>query len=170
MPTFTDAWAEAQTTNTSMDCINTLELQHIKITEDDVPVPIRIVNHKDDQQLTIEPGAAFNGGEEVTFKAIPFFASDAQFAEGKMPETSVTIDNVSREMADHLKEMVKVRADLIVIFRQYQPDDTSEPSYGPVQFVMRNIVVTGTSVTGKAQLDDYAHTRFPRKNYRDGEL
>jgi hypothetical protein len=33
----------------------------------------------------IEVGADFNGGETVTFQAIPFFAERPEFAEGKTP-------------------------------------------------------------------------------------
>ena len=37
------------------------------------------------------------------FAAIPFYADFPEFAEGKVPETSITVDNVSRELVPHIE-------------------------------------------------------------------
>jgi len=168
MDPFTAAWEEAEASvPASVDMFATLEFQHPAfLDDDDHPMAIRVVaDTPDDQLFTIEDGADFNGGEVALFRAINFRAEHPEFAEGKMPELAVTVDNVSREMVPHLEKAVKIKADLIVLFRMYRSDDRTEPCYGPVQFVMRKVRVTGTSVTGVAQLDDLHNSKFPRRVY-----
>jgi hypothetical protein len=165
---FTAAWEEAEASvPPGKEPFSTLELQHPAfINEDEEEEPVRIVaGTPDDQLFTIEDGADFNGGEIVKFQACPFYADPPSFAEGKMPEVQVTVDNVARHLIPKLEAAVQINADLVVTFRQYSPDDRTEPCYGPVSFVMRNVVITGASVTGTAQLDNLANSKFPSKVY-----
>lgn len=165
---FTAAWEEAEASvPAEIDVFATLEFQHPAfLDENDDPMVLRIVSDTpEDQFFTIEDGANFDGGEVVEFKAIPFRADQPEFAEGRMPECSIIVDNVGRELVPHLEKAVQMKADLIVIFRQYRSDDTTEPCYGPVQFVMRKVSVNGASVTGIAQLDDLSNSKFPRGVY-----
>lgn len=170
---FTAAWEEAEASvPPGKEPFSTLELQHPAfLNEDEEEEPVRIVSGTpDDQLFTIEDGADFNGGEIARFQACMFFAETPEFSEGKMPECQVTVDGVARELIPKLEAAVQVRADLVVIFRQYRPDDTTEPCYGPVRFVMRKVKVTGASVTGVAQLDNLANSKFPRKVYTTTEF
>ncbi|MGD9921913.1 MAG: DUF1833 family protein [Pseudorhodoplanes sp.] len=145
----------------------TLELQHPEFVDDeDAPLAIRCVTDVyDDVDLTIEDGAVMNGGETVTFRAIPFSADMPEVAEKRVPECAITVDNVARELIPHLEAAVEAQADLICIYREYRSDDVSEPCFGPVQFVMRNVEVTGTRVRGMAGIDDLSNSKFPRRVY-----
>lgn len=162
---WTSAWEEAEATAPPNVLVyDTLELQHPAFLEELVEVPVRIVNGvSDDMSFGIEVGADFNGGETVTFQAIPFFAERPEFAEGKTPTCQVTVDGVGRELTERLEDGVQIKADLAVIYRQYRSDDLTEPCYGPVRFVMKKVTVKGTSVVGTAQLDDLANRKFPYK-------
>lgn len=148
----------------------TLELRHPAFVELGEPVAIRIVSGPaENMDFGIEDGAAMNGGETVTFIALPFFAERPEFAEGRMPECQITVDNVNRELVPRLQEAVKIRADLIVEYREYRSDDLTAPCYGPVAFNMRKVKMTGTSLTGVAKLDDLANRKFPKRVYRPHE-
>jgi hypothetical protein len=165
---YTAAWEEAEASvSPEVLVYSTLEFQHTAfLDENEDPVAIRIVNDTtEDESFTIEAGATFNPGEEVVFQAVPFRSDAPEFDEGRMPECQITIDNAGRELIPRLEAAVQMRADLIVIFRQYRSDDRTEPCYGPVQFVMRKVKVSGAAVTGTAQLDDLSNSKFPRKVY-----
>jgi len=169
---FTAAWEEAEATAPPGVVIYyTIELQHPAFLQDAVEVPIRCVTDvADDTSFGIEAGATFNAEEMALFQAIPFFAERPEFAEGRTPECEVTIDNAAREIVEYLEAAVQVKADLVVLYREYRSDDLTAPCYGPVEFVMRKVSVTGARVTGKARLDDLANRRFPNKVYSIDEF
>jgi hypothetical protein len=161
------AWEEAQASvPQDVEVFYTLELRHPAFLENEVEVAVRVVAETpDDQLFRIEDGAPLNGGEMAKFLAVPFHSERPEMAEGQMPESRVTVDNVNRELVPKVEEAVKVRADLICVYREYRSDDRDEPCYGPVEFVMRKVSVKGTSITGVAQLDDLANSKFPRRVY-----
>ena len=164
---WTVAWEEANA-SVPPDVIiyYTLELRHPAFLEEGEPVAIRCVTDVfDDMQFTIEDGAVMNGGETVTFLAIPFSADLPELAEKRVPECVITVDNAARHLTPHLEAAVQVQADLICVYREYRSDDTSEPCFGPVEFVMRSVDVNGPIVRGTARLDDLSNTKFPRRNY-----
>jgi hypothetical protein len=165
---WTPAWEEAQASvPAEVDVFATLELQHPAFLDDnDQPMALRIVaDASDDELFTIEEGADFNAGEVALFKAIPFWAETPELAEGKTPSCRIVVDNVARELTPHLERAVTIKADLVVLFRQYRSDDRTEPCYGPISFVMRKVKVNGQSVSGLAQLDDLTNRIFPRNVY-----
>lgn len=165
---WTAAWEEAEASVPPLvDVYATLEFQHASfLDEADQPMAIRVVaDTPDDQLFTIEDGADFNGGEEVSFKAIHFSADHPEVAEGRMPQVRITIDNAGRELVPRLEMAIQIKASLVVLFRQYRSDDRTEPCYGPVSFVMRRVKVNGATVSGLAQLDDLTNEKFPRGVY-----
>jgi hypothetical protein len=166
------AWEEAAASvPASVKVYFTLELQHPGFVDETMtPIPIRCVaGVAEDIQFGIEEGATFNGGEMATFTAIPFYADFPEFAEGKVPETRVVLDNVSRELVPHIEAALAVRADLIAIYREYRSDDLSAPCYGPVEFVVRRITMSGTRIEGMASLDNLANKKFPTRVYTTRE-
>ena len=169
---WTAAWEEAEATAPpGLVVYCTLELQHPGILVLGVPAPIRCVTGVvDDTEFGIEAGATYDGGEMALFQAIPFFAERPEFAEGQTPSCAVTIDGVAREITPHLESAIRIKADLVAIYREYRSDDLTAPCYGPVAFVMRKVTVTGTSVTGQARLDDLANRKFPFKVYSIDEF
>ena len=149
----------------------TLELQHPGfVDESTTPVPIRCVTDVyEDMQLGIEGGAVFDAGQMATFAAIPFHADFPEFAEGTVPQTRIVVDNVSRELVPHINSAVQFRADLIAIYREYRPDDLSAPCFGPVEFIVRQVSMTGTRIEGMASIDDLANKKFPSRVYTTKE-
>ena len=162
----TAAWEEAEA-SCPIDVLvfPTLELQHPAFLEAGFPVALRFVLDVQPRSLGIETGALFNGGTLQTFKPITFEAKPPSFEEGKVPECRVVFDNVGRDLMPYLNEAVKVRADLILIYREYRDDDVVEPCYGPVEFVVRQVRITGARVEGTAKLSDLANAKFPSRVY-----
>lgn len=159
---WTSSWAEAEATAPAgVKQYDTLELRHPAFADSAGPFALRIVNGTDDQVLTLEAGAPLNGGEAVTFTAVAFRAERPEIAEGRIPSSRITIDNVARGLLPYLEAAVAYRADLVVCFRQYRSDDTSEPAYGPIEFLLRNVRVSNGSITGTATLQNLANKRFP---------
>lgn len=168
---WTDAWAEAVAScPTSTTVYETVELQHPAFLEAGSPVALRFVLDKEDRVLGIEAGAAFNPGSMQTFTPISFSAAQPEFAQGKVPECKITIDNVGRQLMPYLNAAVRVRADLVLVYRQYRSDDVTEACYGPVSFVVRNVRITGARVEGTAKLADLANAKFPTRAYTTAEF
>lgn len=163
---WTTAWEEAEASappGTLTYC--TIELQHPAfLDESDNPIPVRCVTDvADDMEFGIEDGAEFDAGEMATFQAVPFYAERPDFAEGRTPECAITVDGVGDELIPRIESAVGIKADLTLIYREYQTPDLSAPVYGPVRFVVRRVSVNGTTITGTAQLDDLANRKFPRR-------
>ena len=127
--------------------------------------PARVVTGVgDDMQFGIEAGAARNAGEMVTFLACPFRADPPEQREGLPPQCKVSIDNVHRELLPKIEAAMGVREYLKVIYREYVDSDPSEPAYGPVEFTLKDIEVTGATITGTATVANLLNRRFPRKD------
>ena len=172
MPRGTAAWEEAEASvPASVRVYFTLELQHPGFVDDtNNSIPIRCVTGVyEDMQLGIEDGALFNAGQLATFAAIPFQADFPEFEEGKVPETRIIVDNVSRELVPHIESAVHLRADLIAIYREYRSDDVSAPCFGPVEFIVRQVSMTGTRIEGMASIDNLANKKFPSRVYTTKE-
>lgn len=165
---FTEAWEEAAATAPpQLTVYVTLELRHDAFVDaEEGPFAIRAVAGVGDPvTLGLEPEAVLNGGEMVEFKAIPFESEPPEYAEGKTPESRVTVDNVARELIPHLEAAVSMRSDMICTYREYRSDDLTSPCFGPVTFRMKRVSVKGVSVTGVARIDDLANRKFPNKVY-----
>ncbi|WP_454917271.1 DUF1833 family protein [Xanthobacter sediminis] len=50
-----------------------------------------------------------------------------------------------------------------IVYRQYHEDDMSEPVYGPVEFLLTKVTVTGTTVEGTATFSDLTNMKFPSR-------
>ena len=81
----------------------------------------------------------------------------------------MVVDNVSRGLVPHIERAIEFRADLIAIYREYRSDDLSAPCYGPVEFVVRRITMSGTRIEGMASIDNLANRKFPTRVYTTRE-
>lgn len=163
---YTDAWAEAVAScPTDHQPFCTVELQHPAFLEDGVLIPLRFVAAERDMSFGIEAGATFDPGEMAVFRACAFSAEYPEVAEGRVPSSRIAVDNVARDLTEYLHEAVRVRAELALIYREYLPDDLSEPSYGPTRFRLSQVDVNGARMEGIATLRDLTNMGFPRGTY-----
>jgi hypothetical protein len=160
---FNEAWMEAEASAPpGVEKYAGIELVHPAFLSDGDFFAVRAVAGSPiSLNLTLEDGAPLNSGETVEFQAIPFNAQLPPIEEGKTPECAITIDNVSREIMPYLDAAVAMRADMIMRYREWLSDDTTSPCYGPVEFVIKRVKVSGTRITGFARIDDLANTKFP---------
>lgn len=171
MSEWDDAWAEGEACSTpSVRTFFTLELQHPAFLEEGAPIPLRFVCDIEPRTLTLEDGAVFNGGEAVVFKPIAIEASRPEFGDQKIPEMRIAVDNVARDLMPYLEAAVVVRADLIVIVREYRESNTSAPSTSPVEFVMRKVTASGSRVEGVIRFDDLTNKVVPSRVYTRKEF
>ena len=165
---WTAAWEEAEVSvPPEVYFYYTLELQHpafVDLVEGAFAARV-VTGTPDDQLLTLEAGAELNGGEEVNFQAVMFWAELPEFAEGKTPESAISIDNVVDVIGPYLEAAVTLRADMKAIYRVWRSDDRDEPCYGPIEFIIKNIQVKGTRLEGTAKIDDLSNKKFPNKVY-----
>lgn len=161
------AWEEAVAAcSPSVLIYDTLELQHLAIRDEaDNEVPARIVNDVRRQSFGIELGARFNPGEAAMFSPGAFGAAFPTYQEGQPPSCDITIDNVDRGFTAALEAAMEYDAHLVAIFRQYVSEDTTEPAYGPVPFVIKRVKVTATTITGTAQGSILYDKKFPSLVY-----
>jgi len=140
----------------------------LEIWQSSFDVPARVVaNVGEDMDFGIEAGAPFNAGETVTFLACPFSAEYPEQREGQPPSTKIKIDNVNRELVPKIRAALGTRQYIQILYREYLGSDLSEPAYGPIEFLLSNVVMTGASLTGTAMVKNLQNKRFPRldKNY-----
>lgn len=161
MATYSEALSEAQASVKPGQLVYfTLELWHSTFD-----VPARVVTGVlNDKQFGIELGADRNPGEMVTFLACPFQADPPEVREGLPPQCRVSIDNVNRELWPKIKAAMLVREYVKVIYREYVDDDLSEPAYGPVEFILKEVQMTGATLVGTATVSNMLSKRFPRQD------
>jgi Domain of unknown function (DUF1833) len=164
MPTQNEALLEAYAScPPSSRVYFTLEVNHPSFA---TPAYI-VANVGDDMAFGIEVGADVNSGLMVTFLACPLSADYPEQREGQPPTTKIKIDNVNRELVPKIRAAQGVRAYIQVKYREYLGSDLTEPAYGPIEFVLSNVQMVGTSLTGNAMVKNLQNKRFPRldKNY-----
>ena len=163
---WTEAWEEAiASCPVDVQLHITLEFQHPQFVEAGLPVAPRVTLGAVDQVFGIEPGAVMDAGEMVTFQACAFSAEPPEVGEGKVPSCKISVDNVARWLTPLLNAAVLVRADLWLVYREYRDDDRSEPAYGPVRFVLRDVTVNSGVMEGTASLKDLANLAVPSLVY-----
>jgi len=164
MPTHSEALLEAYAA-----CPPSARVYHtLEIWQSSFAQPARVVaNVGDDLVFGIEAGAARDGGAMVNFIACPFQADYPEQREGQPPSTTISIDNVSRELVPQIRAALGVRQYIQVLYREYLGSDLTEPAYGPVEFELRNVKMTGTTLSGLVMVKNLQNKRFPRltKNY-----
>jgi hypothetical protein len=164
MPTHSEALLEAYAS-----CPPSARIfQTLEVWQSSFDQAARIVaNVGDDMSFGIEMGAPRNAGETVTFIACPLTADYPEQREGQPPSSKITIDNVTRELVPKIRAALGVREYIQVLYREYLASDLTEPAYGPVEFELRNIAMTGTQLTGQVMVKNLINKRFPRltKNY-----
>lgn len=164
MPSQNEALLEAYAScPPSENIFDTLEIYHPTFAE---PAYI-VANVGSDMSFGIEAGASHNAGLTVPFIACPLKAPWPEQREGQPPSATVEIDNVSRDLVPKIRGALAVRAYIIVIFRQYVGSDLSEPAFGPVEYILKDVVMVGAKLSGRVMVKNLTNKRFPRmdKNY-----
>lgn len=157
--TLTEAIEEAYATAPAGQVIlHTLEFRHPSFT-----TPLRVVHDQQDFVGTLEPTAPINPSEAVTFTAFAFdFVPPDVDSSGSLPEVTIAIDNVSREILGYM-DLAANSADLIeMTYRPYLSTDPSEPQMNPpLTLTVRTVEADIFRITARASFGDFINKAFP---------
>lgn len=159
MPTQSEALLEAYAScPPDVKVYETLEINHPSFA---APVYI-VANVGDDMQFTLEN--AGSPATPTTFTACPLKCDYPEQRKGQAPSAKVTIDNVARELVPQIRAALGVRAYITITYREYLGSDTSEPAYGPIEFILSNVQMVAASLTGTVVVRNLQNKQFPRRD------
>ena len=147
--------------------LHTLELRHPAFVDDDGNVTaIRVVRDHADLTARLEPGAPLDGGVMVTFVALAFDLSLPTIDTAPVPEITVTLDNVSREIVWHLDAAVATQDKIEITYRPYLSADLEGPQMDPpITLVLTVVEANALQITGRARMLDIGNKAFPAEIY-----
>ena len=112
--------------------LHTLELRHPVFADDDGrPTAVRVVRDHVDLNARLEANAPLDAGETVRFVALAFDLKLPPVDTAPVPEISVTLDNVSREIVRHLDAAATSLERIEVTYRPYLSTDLEGPQMDP---------------------------------------
>lgn len=161
---YQQALKEAYAANPADDVVlDTIEIRHPAFVDDNGnATAIRIVRGYDDIVATLESDAPLNAGQAVTFIGAAFNFVLPGFEEGQIPQLQITLDNVSREVTEHLEQAIGQLAPIEVTYRPYLHSDLSGPQMDPpIHMLLTSVTVDVFQVTGTATLNDVHNWGFP---------
>lgn len=108
-PTLMAALAEAYASSPSdVVILHTLELRHPAFKDHDgTPIGVRLVCDHQNLSAKLEKTAPLNADEYVTFIAMGFDLELPPVDTARVPEITVTIDNVNRKLIKYLDSAVE---------------------------------------------------------------
>ena len=147
--------------------LHTLELRHPAFVDDDgVPTAIRVVRDHADLNARLETDAPLDAGQRVRFVALAFDLELPPVDTAPVPEISVTLDNVSREIVRHLDAAATSLERIEVTYRPYLSTDLEGPQMDPpITLTLTEVEVDVFRATGRARMLDIGNRAFPAETY-----
>jgi len=174
--------------------LHTLEIRHSSFT-----TPIRVVRNYPNEQRWIDLGgedvsavldgleddirqrvglvarleadAPVDAGELVAWIALAFEFDLPDVDTIPVPEISITMDNVGREMSDALDLAVVSQEKIEVTYRPYLASDIDGPQMDPpITVMLSDVQATPLQVTGRARMLDIGNKAFPSRFYTAKEF
>lgn len=142
--------------------IHTLELWHPSFS-----APVRVVRDRAALDARIEAGAARNAGEVVTFTAYAFdIVPPDQTATG-LPQVTIEIDNVSREIAAQIDLAVRQPEPITAIYRAYLSDTALDgpETDPPLELTLMTVSANVFRVRATAGFPNLLNRKFPALAY-----
>lgn len=147
--------------------IDTLELRHPTFLDDNGdPMGIYVVRDHVNITARLEDSAPLNAGQLVEFESVGFDVDQPTVDTAAVPEITVIIDNVSRELMPYLDKAATGRDKIEVTYRPYLDSDLESPQMDPPITLTLSEVKAGVSrVTARARLLDVGNKAFPGETY-----
>lgn len=144
--------------------IDTLELRHPAFT-----VPIRVTTQYAPITAKLEAGAPLNAGQMVEFQPFAFDFVLPEVVDTGIPELQINIDNVSREIIEHIELAMPQPEKLEVTYRAFLSNDLAGGPQNdpPLHMTISSISADAMSVQAKATIADFMNKKFPGENYVD---
>jgi hypothetical protein len=147
--------------------LHTLELRHPAFVDDDgIVTAIRVVRDHVELTARLEIAAPMDGGAMVTFVALAFDLSLPPIDTAPVPEITVTLDNVSREIVRHLDAAVATQDKIEITYRPFLSTDLEGPQMDPpITLVLTEVEANALQITGRARMLDIGNKAFPAEIY-----
>lgn len=114
----------------------------------------------------LEADAPEDAGQMVSFIALAFDLDLPPIDTVPVPEITVTMDNVGREITDALDAAAVSQDKIEVTYRPYLSTDIDGPQMDPpITMVLSEVEVNPLHVTGRALMLDVGNKAFPAKFY-----
>lgn len=140
---------------------HTLELRHPAFS-----TPIRVVRDYQDLTATLEAGAPVDPGATVTFIAFAFDFTKPEVSPTGVPQITITMDNVSREIVANIEAALTTTDMVQVTYREFISTDLSAPQNNPpLSMTIMSITADVFKVTAVAGFPDLMNRRFPTQEY-----
>ena len=134
--------------------LHTLELRHPKfIGDQSEQIAVRLVRDHRNLTAKLENGAPLNAGEQVEFISMGFDLELPSVDTTPVPEISVSIDNVSRELIKHLDAAIESPEKIEITYRPYLSNDLSGPQMDPpITLILTEVQANVSCVTARARM------------------
>jgi len=114
----------------------------------------------------LEAGAPEDAGQMVAFVALAFDLDLPPVDTIPVPEITVTMDNVGREITDALDAAAVSQDKIEVTYRPYLSTDIEGPQMDPpITMMLSEVEANPLQVTGRARMLDVGTKAFPAKYY-----
>lgn len=134
---------------------HTLEINHTNFTQ-----PIYVVRDWTDLTATLETA------EEVTFIRYAFDLTKPEVSATGVPQVTVTIDNVSREILANIQLALQSLDKITLTYREYISTDLSGPQNNPpLTMTVLSIKADVFRITAVAGFGDLVNKKFPSVEY-----
>ena len=111
--------------------------------------------------------AKLETGEDAEFQAMCFNIELPPVDTSAVPEITVEIDNVSREIGKHLDNAASSQHRTELVYRPYLSTDLTTPQMiPPVRLTVTEISGDVYKITAKARMTDIGNKTFPNETYR----
>lgn len=152
--------------------LDTIEIIHPAFDE-----PIRLTKGNVNIKAKLEDDAPVDGGKVVEFIAAPWEFVKPAIEEDRVPEITLSFDNVSREISEAISKAVKMPIPVKMIYRPYL---MSALEYGPqmnppIEMEIADSTADNYTIKIKANMEDtffspfgtqrYTNERFPAVSY-----
>ncbi len=135
-------------------------LDTLTFTHPNIGTPLRMVNDRVDQWLTLETG------EVVQFLPVGFRFILPESGDNGVQELTITVDNVGRKPMEFIKAVIGSNIAVAVAYRPYLSNDNSQPAMNPpLTLYLTDVVITSTDITGRATFADILNRAFLSETY-----
>ena len=165
--TLSEALKEAYASVPDVPIVNTLEIRHPSFT-----TPIRVVSDFVAVTARLEAAAPVNPGALVEFLPFAFELTLPDMTDKGVPELALRIDNVSREIMQHIELAAPLPDKLEITYRAYLADDLDSGPQNdpPLHLTIIQIEADAVSVTAKASMVDFINKKFPNQEYDENRF
>lgn len=141
---------------------HTLELRHPAFS-----APIRVVRDYANIDAKIETTSTVDPGAVVAFVAYAFDIVPPDMSADALPQCTIEIDNVSREILAQLDAAILMNMPIKVVYRAYLSDALLDGPENdpPLELTISRITATPLRISATAGFTNLLEQRFPGLDY-----